>query len=129
MHMALKRLREALTARATGKKTTVFKKDLDMLLYHFDRLDADARARHNERDAFIKPPIINETIDTLRKSECTVDSPFLYALVMNIRRVESTTDLVRLLTDTLIKIEKQRMDLMKETTKFKLLSPSSQSHQ
>lgn len=86
------------------KECKVEKKDLQELLFHFNRIDDELRQFHyNTQSKIHKSTIAFETIRTLE--EPALKSPRIYSIKQAVQNCKNTFDIIRILTSAVLHLD------------------------
>lgn len=101
------------TRSTKNEECRVEKKDLQELLYHFDRTDNELRQfLYDTQSKIHRSTIAFETIHTLE--EPALNSPRIYAIKQAVESCENTFDIVRLLTSAVLHLDEDLSRIVNE---------------
>jgi hypothetical protein len=105
-----------------SRSVRVDRRDLQELLFHFNRIDDELRQLHHDKQSKMNTTTIQlETLDAL--SNASFKSPRVHIVRERILQCKSSFDIIRLLTSAFLHVDEDVMRLANEVVNLKNTSP------
>lgn len=105
-----------------SRSVNVDRRDLQELLFHFNRIDNELRQLHHDKQRQMNATTIQlETLDAL--SNASSKSPRVHIVRERILQCKSSFDIIRLLTSAFLHVDEDVMRLANEVINLKNTSP------